>query len=135
MAPNIPAKPMYSMVAQLLLLTVGLTSRLFVSIITCNGGFFPTYQAWRSETDTILPSEIKERLDRGEQLAIVDVREDDEVAAGIIPGAKHIPLAQLPDRLSEIPQSKSLFSFAAAETAVAAQLASWRLKAIKVLKT
>jgi rhodanese-related sulfurtransferase len=58
--------------------------------------------------DTILPSEIKERLDRGEQLAIVDVREDDEVAAGIIPGAKHIPLAQLPDRLSEIPQVEEL---------------------------
>ena len=58
--------------------------------------------------DTILPSEIKERLDRGEKLAIVDVREDDEVAAGIIPGAKHIPLAQLPDRLSEIPQVEEL---------------------------
>lgn len=58
--------------------------------------------------DTILPSEIKERLDRGEQLAIVDVREDDEVAVGIIPGAKHIPLAQLPDRLSEIPQVEEL---------------------------
>jgi rhodanese-related sulfurtransferase len=58
--------------------------------------------------NTILPSEIKERLDRGEQLAIVDVREDEEVAAGIIPGAKHIPLAQLPDRLSEIPQVEEL---------------------------
>ncbi|KQX64620.1 MULTISPECIES: rhodanese-like domain-containing protein [unclassified Paenibacillus] len=58
--------------------------------------------------DTILPSEIKERLDRGEQLAIVDVREDEEVAAGIIRGAKHIPLAQLPDRLSEIPQVEEL---------------------------
>lgn len=58
--------------------------------------------------DTILPSEIKERLDRGENLAIVDVREDEEVAAGIIPGAKHIPLAQLQDRLSEIPQVEEL---------------------------
>ncbi|MDF2645630.1 MAG: rhodanese protein [Paenibacillus sp.] len=58
--------------------------------------------------NTILPSEIKERLDRGENLAIVDVREDEEVAAGIIPGAKHIPLAQLPDRLSEIPQVEEL---------------------------
>ena len=76
--------------------------------------------------DTILPSEIKERLDRGENLAIVDVREDEEVAAGIIQGAIHIPLAQLPDRLTKSPKSKSLFSFAAAETAVGAQLASWR---------
>lgn len=58
--------------------------------------------------DTILPSEIKKRLDLGEQLAIVDVREDDEVASGIIQGAIHIPLAQLPDRLSEIPQVEEL---------------------------
>ncbi|NRF92739.1 rhodanese-like domain-containing protein [Paenibacillus frigoriresistens] len=58
--------------------------------------------------NTILPSEIKKRLDLGEQLAIVDVREDDEVAAGIIQGAIHIPLAQLPDRLSEIPQVEEL---------------------------
>ncbi|MDQ0876680.1 rhodanese-related sulfurtransferase [Paenibacillus sp. V4I3] len=58
--------------------------------------------------DTILPSEIKERLDRGENLAIVDVREDEEVAAGIIQGAIHIPLAQLPDRINEIPQVEEL---------------------------
>ncbi|MEC0226874.1 rhodanese-like domain-containing protein [Paenibacillus alba] len=55
--------------------------------------------------NTILPSEIKERLQRGEQLAIIDVREDEEVAAGIIPGAIHIPLGQLPERLTEIPQA------------------------------
>ncbi|GAA1930336.1 adenylyltransferase/sulfurtransferase MoeZ [Microbacterium aoyamense] len=28
-------------------------------------------------------------------LAVIDVREDDEVAAGVIPGARHLPLAQL----------------------------------------
>ncbi|OPH47702.1 sulfurtransferase [Paenibacillus ferrarius] len=55
--------------------------------------------------DTIMPSEIKERLHRGEKLAIIDVREDEEVAAGIIPGAIHIPLGQLPERLTEIPQA------------------------------
>lgn len=58
--------------------------------------------------DTILPSEIKVRLDRGEQLTIVDVREDEEVAEGMLPGAIHIPLGQLPDRLSEIPQAEEI---------------------------
>jgi len=58
--------------------------------------------------DTILPSEIKERLARGEQLNIVDVREDDEVAAGMIPGAKHIPLGQLPDRHEEIAKTDEI---------------------------
>jgi rhodanese-related sulfurtransferase len=58
--------------------------------------------------DTILPSEIKERLNRGEQLTIIDVREDEEVAAGIIPSAKHIPLGQLPERHGEIPGSSEV---------------------------
>ncbi|TXK85733.1 rhodanese-like domain-containing protein [Paenibacillus sp. N3.4] len=58
--------------------------------------------------ETILPSEIKERLGRGEQLAIVDVREDEEVAAGMIPGAIHIPLGELTERLSEFPQAEEV---------------------------
>lgn len=54
--------------------------------------------------DTILSSEIKARLAQGEQLTLIDVREDEEVAEGMIQGAIHIPLGQLPERLSEIPQ-------------------------------
>ncbi|MGF7029879.1 rhodanese-related sulfurtransferase [Paenibacillus mucilaginosus] len=53
---------------------------------------------------TITPEEVKRRIDSGEKLDIVDVREDEEVAAGMIPGAIHIPLMQLPERLTEIPQ-------------------------------
>lgn len=46
--------------------------------------------------ETILPTEVKERLANGEHLNIIDVREDHEVAVGMIPGAKHIPLNVLP---------------------------------------
>ncbi|OYN88585.1 rhodanese-like domain-containing protein [Parenemella sanctibonifatiensis] len=35
---------------------------------------------------------------------VLDVREDDEWAAGHAPTAVHIPLSQLPDRIAEIPQ-------------------------------
>jgi rhodanese-related sulfurtransferase len=35
-------------------------------------------------------------------VALLDVREDDEWAAGHAPGAKHIPLAELPARVSEL---------------------------------
>jgi rhodanese-related sulfurtransferase len=55
--------------------------------------------------ETILPSELKQRLLNGEQLTIIDVREDEEVAAGMIPGAVHIPLGELPERHEEIPQA------------------------------
>ncbi|WP_409341146.1 rhodanese-like domain-containing protein [Paenibacillus sp. MBLB4367] len=54
---------------------------------------------------TITPTELKARLEKGEALTMIDVREDEEVAAGMIPGAKHIPLGQLPLRHGEIPQS------------------------------
>ncbi|MCZ8520260.1 MULTISPECIES: rhodanese-like domain-containing protein [Paenibacillus] len=53
---------------------------------------------------TITPEELKRRLDSGEKLDIVDVREDEEVASGMIPGAIHIPLMTLPERMGEIPQ-------------------------------
>ena len=35
---------------------------------------------------------------------LVDVREDDEWAAGHAPNAVHIPLAELPGRLGELPE-------------------------------
>ena len=50
-------------------------------------------------------SELRRRLQAGEKLQMIDVREDDEVAQGMIEGAKHIPLGQIPDRLSEIEKS------------------------------
>ena len=42
-----------------------------------------------------------ERL-RGEGHRILDVREDDEFAAGHIAGAVHVPLMQIPQRVAEL---------------------------------
>lgn len=61
-----------------------------------------------SEIVTIDPAEVKRRLAGGERLNVIDVREDEEVAAGIIPGAKHIPLGQLPDRHGEIERTDEI---------------------------
>ncbi len=52
--------------------------------------------------NTISPEEVKARLIKGESLYMIDVREDEEVAAGIIPSAIHIPLGELPERHQEI---------------------------------
>ena len=54
---------------------------------------------------TITPEEVKRRIEQGERLNVIDVREDEEVAAGTIPGALHIPLGQLPERYGEIPRT------------------------------
>jgi len=56
--------------------------------------------------NTILPQELKDRLENGELLHIIDVREAEEVANRMIPGAKHIPLGQLSERYKEIPESE-----------------------------
>jgi rhodanese-related sulfurtransferase len=40
---------------------------------------------------------------------VLDVREPDEWDAGHIQGALHIPLADLPSRLGELPQEGSLY--------------------------
>ncbi len=40
------------------------------------------------------------------QVQLLDVREDDEWAAGRIDGAKHIPLSQLPARLGELDRDR-----------------------------
>lgn len=51
--------------------------------------------------------------DAGARLAdlhILDVRQDDEWAAGHIAGAQHIPLGQLRERLAEIPKDKPILA-------------------------
>ncbi|WDL99375.1 rhodanese-like domain-containing protein [Alicyclobacillus sp. ALC3] len=50
----------------------------------------------------ISPRDVQSRLEKGEKLQIIDVREPGEVASGKIPGAKNIPLGQIPNRLHEV---------------------------------
>ena len=52
------------------------------------------------------PAELKQRLDKGDDIQIVDVREDNEVAVGRIPNSMHIPLGQVLNRMSEIDPSR-----------------------------
>lgn len=44
---------------------------------------------------------------QSDRIQIVDVREDDEWAAGRIEGALHIPLSQLADRVGELDADKT----------------------------
>src|SRR5699024_10964314 len=49
----------------------------------------------------ITMKELAEKLKDGEQVRIIDAREDDEVAQGTIQGALHIPLGQITELLNE----------------------------------
>ena len=50
-----------------------------------------------------VPSTAAASLDTDER-ALVDVREDDEWAAGHAPQAQHLPLQQVPERLGALPE-------------------------------
>jgi sulfur-carrier protein adenylyltransferase/sulfurtransferase len=54
----------------------------------------------KSQIDEVDPSEVNELIDEG--VALIDVRETDEVAAGHLPGAKHIPRGYLESRIEGV---------------------------------
>lgn len=54
------------------------------------------------EIETISPQDLEGMLKEGKDLSLIDVREDEEVAEGKIPQAKHIRLSEIPERLKEI---------------------------------
>ncbi|WP_053367441.1 rhodanese-like domain-containing protein [Bacillus sp. FJAT-27245] len=55
---------------------------------------------------TISTEELKKKLENGENLELIDVREDDEVVYGMIPGAKHIKMGDIPAHLEELDKNK-----------------------------
>jgi molybdopterin/thiamine biosynthesis adenylyltransferase/rhodanese-related sulfurtransferase len=55
---------------------------------------------------TLTPKELRELLDDGRPIALVDVREQAEWQINRLPGAKLIPLGELPGRLAELPQTE-----------------------------
>lgn len=58
-----------------------------------------------SQIRQLRPAEAMDLVKRGEAV-VVDVREPDEWAEARIPGARHIPLAQVLDRADELPTDR-----------------------------
>jgi rhodanese-related sulfurtransferase len=50
----------------------------------------------------ITAKELKQRIDNGDDLQIIDVREAHELAVAKMPNTIHIPLGQIVNRMSEI---------------------------------
>lgn len=50
----------------------------------------------------ITSKEVQERLEQGEQLHLIDVRELDEIQAGHIEGISHIPVGSIESRVNEL---------------------------------
>jgi rhodanese-related sulfurtransferase len=69
--------------------------------------------------------ELKQKLDGGEDVQIIDVREPNEYAIARIPNSTHIPLGQVLNRISEIDPSR--------ETIVHCKMGGRSAKAIEAL--
>ena len=76
--------------------------------------------------EEITSTELKQRLDKGDDIQIVDVREDNEVAIGRIPNSVHIPLAQIMTRMNEIDPNR--------ETVVHCKMGGRSARAIEALE-
>ncbi len=57
----------------------------------------------------ITAKEIAAKLKEGKKLHMIDVRENEEVVQGKVPGARHIPLGELPERLNELDKDKQYY--------------------------
>ncbi len=53
---------------------------------------------------TISPKALKERLDAGEAITVIDVRESWELRQSSVPFATHIPMNDIPGRVDELPK-------------------------------
>ena len=60
-----------------------------------------------AEADTT-PRDVAARLQQGEELLILDVRQPDEYQAGHVTGSQLIPLDQLALRLDELPRDRPI---------------------------
>ncbi|WP_174616275.1 rhodanese-like domain-containing protein [Virgibacillus ihumii] len=58
---------------------------------------------------SVKTNELEEIIKSKRDVNVIDVREDDEVAQGKIPGAKHVPLGEVPDRINEINKNKHYY--------------------------
>ena len=73
--------------------------KTFAGLLTCVGsaGLFSTpigAQISKTATERKI-DELKKRLDEGQKVLVVDVRTEEQVKSGSIPGAVSIPMAQL----------------------------------------
>tara|TARA_Y100000588_G_scaffold391181_1_gene499057 strand:+ start:12942 stop:13277 length:336 start_codon:yes stop_codon:yes gene_type:complete len=91
-----------------------------LSVISCSS--YPSWEESMSKPEnkskfsdpTIRfdPKLLKEKLDQGEEVFLLDVRRPEELEQiGTIEGYHHIPMNQLEDRISEVPKGKPLVVF------------------------
>jgi rhodanese-related sulfurtransferase/DNA-binding transcriptional ArsR family regulator len=81
----------------------------------------------RDELEPLTRRELRTRM-RGEDVVVVDVRPKEEYAAGHIPGAISLPVAELADRIGELPLNAEVVAYCRGPYCVLA------LEAVEILR-
>ena len=74
----------------------------------------------------ITATELKQRLDAGDDIQLIDVRQPDENAFARIPGAKLIPLGEILNRMGELDENR--------ETVIHCKMGGRSARAIEMLQ-
>ena len=69
------------------------------------------YLGGRDELEPVTRQELARRLQDGDDLVVLDVRPAAEHAAGHLPGAVSIPVAELRRRLAELPRDREIVAY------------------------
>jgi rhodanese-related sulfurtransferase len=52
--------------------------------------------------------DLKARIDAGEDIALVDIRSDAEVAQGVLPNSEHLAMHLIPLRMHDLPKDRDV---------------------------
>ncbi len=61
----------------------------------------------KSEIGETTPEDVRRRLEEGEDVQVLDVREQDEVEGGMLPGARHLSRGHFESRVEDVVPDKS----------------------------
>ncbi len=51
---------------------------------------------------------LKNRLDAGEDLLLLDIRSEAEVRQGVLPGSEHLPMHLIPLKMQDLPRDRDV---------------------------
>ena len=80
---------------------------LLVALAGCGSGAEKLPQN-QDEVPRISPAQLKERVDAGGEILVVDARSAGEYAQRHIPGSISVPLAEVQARLDEFPRDQEI---------------------------
>ena len=53
-------------------------------------------------------NELKQRIDAGDDIELLDIRSAAEIAQGVLPNSQHVPMHLIPLRMNDFPKNKDV---------------------------